>query len=159
LTALWLTVSIILVILGVAGTIIPVLPGTPLIFGGALVYGFATGFQEVTKEFLLLMFVLTLISLVLDYLAAAWGTRRYGGSSQAVLGAILGGVVGLLTLGPIGLLVGPMLAVVMVELLQRRPLDVAVRAAFGTLIGVVGGIGMQLLIGLTMALLFVFRIT
>ena len=87
---------------------------------------------------------------MIDNLASAWGARRYGGSKQAIWGALIGGVVGIFL--PFGLLVGPLLGALLAELLLvRKPLGLALRSAWGTLLGVLGGVAakfaLHLLIG------------
>ncbi|MGB4681607.1 MAG: DUF456 domain-containing protein, partial [Dethiobacteria bacterium] len=91
---------------GIVGTFAPVLPGAPLIWLGMLIFGIMTGFEKLGWLFYLLQGLLAVAVLGVDYLATALGSRYFGASKAAALGALLGLVVGLFFF-PIGLLVGP----------------------------------------------------
>ena len=87
---LW-TVVIALFLIGLTGTILPTLPGNLLIFGGALIYGIFTEFEEVTLWVLAALGVISIGAQVLDYLAEAYGARRFGATKYGIWGAIIGG--------------------------------------------------------------------
>ncbi|MFC4639458.1 DUF456 domain-containing protein [Deinococcus hohokamensis] len=134
---------------GLVGTFVPVLPATLIIFVGAVAAALLDGFQTgADLPFLLVFLVITVGALLVDNLASAWGARRYGGSRAAGWGALLGGVAGLL-LGPLGLIVGPLGGALLAELLvARRPLPEALRSTWGTLIGLLTGLGAKLVLHL-----------
>ncbi|AWN23759.1 DUF456 domain-containing protein [Deinococcus irradiatisoli] len=127
-------------LLGLVGTFVPAVPATLIIFLGMLAATFLAGFQWWPDLPLLLSFgVITVLISLIDNVASAWGARRFGGGKQAGWGALVGGLVGLFI--PFGLLVGPLLGALLAELLLvRRPLLPAMRAAFGTVLGVLGGV-------------------
>jgi uncharacterized protein YqgC (DUF456 family) len=89
---LW-ALAAVLVVVGVAGLILPALPGAPLIVAGLVLASWAEGFAYVTWPWLLLIAALAALTLVVDFAATALGAKRYGASPRAVLGAVLGGVV------------------------------------------------------------------
>src|SRR5690606_3062476 len=119
LQLLYYVVAAILVAIGIAGTILPALPGLPLVFGGMLLAAWAGGFELVGVPMLVLLGVLTLLSLVVDFWATALGAKRVGASGKAVAGAVIGTFVGIF-FGPLGLLGGPFAGALAGELLHGR---------------------------------------
>ena len=103
---LYYLVAAALVMVGLAGTVLPALPGLPLVFAGMLLAAWVDGFANVPAWVLVLLGLLTLLSLAIDFWATALGAKRVGASRKAVLGAMLGTLAGLF-LGPFGLLLGP----------------------------------------------------
>ena len=99
-------IAAILVLVGLAGIIVPALPGIPLIFAGMLLAAWTDGFDKVGAWTLAALGVLTLLSVAVDFWATAVGARRVGASRLAIIGAVLGTFAGLF-FGPLGLFVGP----------------------------------------------------
>ncbi len=139
----------VLLIAGLLGSFLPLLPGTPLIVLGALLYAFMTDFQTIGVGRLLILVGFSLLAYALDYTAGALGVRRFGGSSWAVVGAVLGAVVGVF-FGPIGLVLGPILGSVLGELLRNRKLKDSLRTAFGTGVGMLLGVVAKLSLAVVM---------
>src|SRR3546814_17313400 len=106
LHALWYVLAALMVIVGLAGTILPALPGLPLVFGGMLLAAWADGFERVEWWWLLVLGALTALSMLIDFWATAAGAKRVGASRNAVVGAVVATVAGLF-FGPIGLFAGP----------------------------------------------------
>jgi uncharacterized protein len=125
----WLLAGL-LVLAGIAGTVLPVLPGAPLVFLGLLIGAWADDFQKVGWVTLLVLALLTALSFAVDLWAAHHGIRRAGASGWAVAGALLGGLVGFFFSLP-GLLVGPFLGAFAGEYVARRDLRQAGRAGVG----------------------------
>jgi len=100
------------------GTILPILPGAILIYGGMLLYGFMTKFATLDANFFLLQALVLVLIFSVDFLASAIGTRRSNGSKQAAGGAIIGTLLGLIFFGPLGIVIGPFLGAVGAELLR-----------------------------------------
>jgi uncharacterized protein YqgC (DUF456 family) len=131
----WL-VAFILVALGVAGTVLPLLPGAPLVFLGLLVGAWADGFQKVGWVTLTLLALLALSSYAIDLWATHHGARRAGASPLAMAGALLGSLAGLFFSLP-GVILGPFLGAFAGEYIARRDLRRAGRAGLGTWLGLV----------------------
>ncbi len=146
--------AVVFFTIGVLGTILPALPGAPLIWLGMLIYGFFVKFQNLPLVFFIGQGLAVLLIFLIDYLASIWGVRRYGGSREAVWGSILGGLLGILVLGPFGLIFGPFIGAVAGELYRRSPLDKALEVGFGTLIGFLGGAVLKLAIEAVMIIWF-----
>lgn len=142
-----------LMIAGLAGAVLPILPGTPLIFAGALLYAYATDFETIGVGRLALLAVLAAVSSALEYIAGALGARKFGGSRAAVIGALIGAVVGL-AWPPLGLLVGPLVGAIAGEFMRTRQLAGSVRAGMGTALGVIAGLLSHFALAVVMVALF-----
>jgi len=153
-----LVLAVLLFILGLAGIVLPVLPGVILIYGGMLLYGLLTGFETLDTNFYVLQGMAVLLAFFIDYLAAATGTRRYGGSGRSAWGAAAGLLLGLFLLGPFGLIVGPFLGAVLVGLAEGKRLEQSVRVGIGTLVGLLGGLILKFGIAGTMIIWFFMSI-
>ena len=129
-----LVIASLLLLTGVVGSFAPVLPGAPLIWLGMLLYGLIAGFGSLDVLFFLLQACLALAVIGIDYLAAATGSRYFGASKFAAAGAALGLMIGLFFF-PVGLLVGPFLGAVLLELIFSRKADLALRSGLGAVIG------------------------
>lgn len=138
-----LVVACLFFLAGIIGSIAPVLPGAPLIWLGMLIYGFIAGFAELNTTFFILQGCLALAVMGIDYLATALGSRYFGASKAAVAGAVLGLFVGVFSF-PIGLLVGPFLGAVLLELIFNRNAAMALRSGLGAVIGFWGGAAFKL---------------
>ncbi len=153
-----LVLAIILFGVGLLGSILPILPGPIIIFAGMLLYGFMTDFATLDTYFFLLQALVVVLIFSIDYLASAAGTKRSGGSKQAAWGAAVGIIPGLLFFGPLGIVIGPFMGAVAVELLRGVEINQAFRIGFGTLIGVLGGTVLKVLIGIMMIVYFFMQI-
>jgi uncharacterized protein YqgC (DUF456 family) len=150
---LWI-LSALLVGVGMAGTVLPLLPGVPLVFAGLVLAAWIGGFEQVGWPVLLLLGVLALLSLAVDAAAASLGAKRVGASRAAILGAALGTLVGVF-FGLPGLLVGPFAGAAAGQFLVRGDLGDAGRAGFGAWIGFLLGSLAKLALAAMMLLIFV----
>ena len=130
--------AVALVLVGLAGTVLPVLPGPPLVFAGLLLAAWADGFERVGWLPLTVLGLLTLATLAIDLLAASWGTKRLRASPLAAVGAVIGSIAGLLT-GFIGLVVGPFIGAMAGEYWARRDLRRAGKVGLGAWLGIILG--------------------
>lgn len=124
----------VLVLIGLAGTLLPILPGVPLIFVGLLVAAWADNFQHVGAVTLTILGVLTAVAIAADFLASALGAKKLGASPKAVVGATLGAIVGMF-FGLPGLVLGPFVGAVVGELSAKRELLQAGKSGLGTWLG------------------------
>lgn len=134
---LWLLAGL-LVLVGVLGSVLPGLPGAPLVFAGLATAAWADDFQRVGWIALTLLGLLTLTSFAIDFIAASLGARRVGATRLAIVGALLGTLVGVF-LGLPGLILGPFLGAVAGELVSHGKLEQAGRAGLATWVGLVFG--------------------
>lgn len=152
-------VAAILVIAGLVGVVLPALPGLPLVFAGLLISAWADGFHHVGAPMLVVLGLLTVVSLVVDYWAAAHGAKRLGASRTATIGAAVGMLVGGFVFFPIGFFLGPFVGALAGELLHRRSLaqadlGAATKIGIGTWLGIALGIALKLAIAGLMLGLF-----
>jgi uncharacterized protein len=151
---LWV-LAVVVVLVGIAGTILPALPGTPLVLLGLVLAAWADGFQKVGWFPLTVIGGLTVLSLVVDFAATSLGAKRVGASWLAVAGATVGTIVGLF-FGLPGLILGPFVGAVLGEYLARRNRDQALKAGFGTWVGILLGTAGKLALVFMMVGVFVF---
>ena len=153
-----LITAVILFILGFLGTILPALPGPILIWAGMLGYGYFVNFENLSVSFYLSQALAVGLIYVVDYLSVVLGAKKYGGSRYAGWGAAAGTLVGLITLGPLGVIVGPFAGAVLVEILTGRTAQQAVKVGIGTIIGFLGGTFVKLLMEIVMIIWFFITI-
>jgi len=146
-----------MIAVGFVGTILPVLPGTVLIYAGFLTYGLITGFDSLGWPFYLGELVLVGLSYVVDFMASAYGVKFFGGSKAAIWGALFGSLL-IFVSGPIGLIVGPLIGAVAGELIAGKEVRRACNAGFGTFVGLLGGTVLKLTISCAMVGWFVWQI-
>lgn len=145
--------AVLLIVIGLAGTVLPALPGVPIILLGLLLMAWMDGFIAVSITTMLWLSVLAVLSVVIDFVATAEGARRFGAGRLAILGATVGLLVGLF-FGLPGILFGPFLGAVAGHLLGKANLDDSMRAGVGASIGVVIGTAAKVVIGAVMLVWF-----
>ncbi len=150
-----LLVAAAMVLAGLAGSVLPALPGVPLVFGGLLVAAWADDFQRVGWITLTLLGVLTLASFAIDFAATAMGAKRVGASKLAIVGAALGALGGLF-LGIPGLILGPFVGAVAGEMLSHGEWRKATQAGLATWMGLLFGTLAKLALVFTMLGIFLF---
>lgn len=146
--------AILLLIVGILGCILPVIPGPPLSFGGILLLHF-TRFGDFTFEFLVLMGFLAIAVTVLDFIVPVWGTKKLGGSKYGIWGATIGLVIGIFIFPPIGIIIGPFFGALFGELLRDNNLNKAFVAALGSFVGFLLGTGMKLIVSIVITYYFI----
>ncbi|HEX2768990.1 MAG TPA: DUF456 domain-containing protein [Geobacteraceae bacterium] len=149
---LWIVVGI-LTVTGLAGMMLPFLPGAPVLFLGLLCAAWAEDFHYIGLWTLLLLGCMAALTYLVEFVASILGAKSFGGSSRAMIGAALGGVVGLF-FGIPGILLGPFAGAILGELSLQRSLNQASRAGFGTVVGMAVGMAGKLAIGIAMVGLF-----
>jgi uncharacterized protein YqgC (DUF456 family) len=146
---LYFILSAMLILAGVAGAVVPVLPGVPLVFAGMLLAAWADHFQHIGAFTLTILGVLCALALLIDFVASLAGAKRVGASSRALWGAMLGTLVGVF-FGLPGLLLGPFLGAGIGELSTGRELRHATRVGIGTWLGLLFGTLAKLALCFTM---------
>jgi uncharacterized protein len=145
---LWIAAGA-LIVSGALGAVLPILPGAPLILLGAVLGAWAEDFAYIGVWPLVGLAVLTAMAVAVDFIAGAFGVKRFGASRRAVTGAALGAIVGLF-FGILGVLVGPFVGAVIGELSVRRDLAAAGRAGVGAALGLALGAAAKLAIAFAM---------
>jgi uncharacterized protein YqgC (DUF456 family) len=149
---LWV-LAVALILGGLAGLVLPAVPGAPMLFAGLLVAAWTEDFVYVGTTTLVVLGVLAALSYLLDFAASALGARRYGASGRAIVGATIGALAGIF-FGLPGLIAGPFIGAVIGELSVRRDLPGAARAGYGAFVGLILATAGKLALGFTMIGLF-----
>ena len=169
-----LALTLVLMVVGLLGSVLPGLPGVTLIFLSALVYAILTDFRTVGVAILMVLFIFAAIAFVADFVATSYGARRFGASNWGTVGGAVGGIagalIGLLFLGVgslFGLILGTIAGVFLGEYLKRtrqgrqEPGSTgsdwrrASHAAGGVLVGYLASAVIQGLLGLASVIVFV----
>jgi uncharacterized protein len=149
----WWVLAIALIVVGVIGTFLPVLPGVILIFGGMLLGAWIDDFERVGWVALVILGVLTVLVLAVDIVSGLLGAKRVGASKLAIIGAAVGTIVGL-AFGIVGVLIAPFIGAVIGEVIARGQIAPAARVGVATWIGMV--VGALAKLALVLAMIGVF---
>ena len=152
----WLVLGIILLLAGLAGCFVPLLPGPPLAYMALLVLQLRAE-PPFSLNFLLLWAVLVALVTLLDYVIPVYGTKKFGGTQAGVWGCTLGLVAGF-WLGPLGIIIGPFVGAFVGEWLADRNSEKALRAAIGSFIGFLAGTVLKLVVCGVMAYYFILAL-
>ena len=152
-----IVITSVLFLAGMFGTLVPVIPGAPIVWLGMLTYGFITGFAKHSVLFFVLQGVLAILVMATDYAFTAMGSRYFGGSKAAIFGAAAGLLIGLFFF-PIGLLIGPFLGAVIADLIYKKNVNDAVKSGVGATLGFWLALPLKLLIVVAMISWFIFTI-
>ncbi len=136
-------IAIILLLISIAGCVLPLLPGPPLTYISLLLLHF-TKEHQFTNKFLIIMAAVAIGVTIIDNIIPIIGAKKYGGSKKAVWGSIIGLVFGMFFLPPWGIIVGPFAGAVIGELIDGKDASSALRSGFGTFMGFMGGIILKL---------------
>jgi uncharacterized protein YqgC (DUF456 family) len=153
---LYWIVAAALVGLGLAGLVLPGLPGAPLILAGLVLLAWAENFAYIGIWTIVALTLLALLTYGVDFWATMFGTKKFGASKRAVIGALLGVVAGLF-LGLPGVIFAPFIGAVIGELSARKSVPQAARAGIGATIGLV--LGAALKIAMAFAMIGIFLVT
>jgi uncharacterized protein len=148
-----LVVTLLIMGVGAVGTIVPVLPGTPIILVAAVAHRLYFGEASANLFVLLVLLFLTVLSYVLEYAAQILGAKKLGATWKGAVGAVIGGLVGLFFSIP-GILLGPFIGATLFELLGGRAVKPAARAGVGAVIGLLIGTAGKIAIAVAMVMLF-----
>jgi len=141
---------ILLIILGVGvmGTLLPFLPGAVLMFLAVLIYGFIDNWMHFSPLFVVNIGIITVAAIALDYFSGIIGAKKFGASKNGTWGGVLGGIFGVFLLGPLGLIAGVISGVIIGELFSGKSFNLALKSLLGTVIGIVGGAIFQFILAL-----------
>jgi len=154
----WWLVTIVLFAVGLIGAVLPVIPGTTIILGAAVIHRMMLGPEKsIGWRSITLFVLLTLATYALDFLSGYFGAKYFGATRWATFGAIAGALVGIV-FGLIGLFVGPVIGAIAGEFLAGKRMIDAGRAGWGSLLGNLGGMIGKLVIALVMITIFLMNV-
>ena len=156
--AFWWLFAIVLMALGLIGTVIPIVPGTTIILAAAVVHRLVLGAdRSLGWSALIAMLVLTLLTYAIDAAAGYLGAKRFGATKWGLIGGAVGALLGLF-FGLLGLFVGPVIGAIAGELIGGKEVMKAGRAGWGTFLGALAGVVAKLFIGLIMIVIFLMNV-
>jgi uncharacterized protein YqgC (DUF456 family) len=141
---LLITLGIILVLIGIAGSILPILPGPPIAYAGVLLQQLRDP-NPFSSKFLWIWAGIVVASLILDYIIPAWGTKKFGGTRYGVWGCTLGFILAF-WMGPWGIIIGPFLGAFVGEMIAGQDSRKSFRAAVGSFVGFLVGSLLKMII-------------
>jgi uncharacterized protein YqgC (DUF456 family) len=145
----------ICMLVGVAGSLLPVLPGLPVSYVGLLLLH-ASSYGDFSRNFLIVWALIVAVMIVIEYLIPKWGTKKYGGTKAGQRGALIGTIAGLFVFPPFGLIIGPFAGAFIGELMvDINNSDKAFRSAWGSLMGFLAGSLLKVVVALVMLFYFV----
>jgi uncharacterized protein len=153
MTIFLFVLAVVLVIVGLVGTVLPALPGAMLIVAGLVVAAWADGFARVGVWTLVVIGAIGAASYLVDFAAAALGAKKFGASPRAMIGAGLGTLAGLF-LGPVGIIFGPFVGAIIGELTVHRDIARVGKAGLAAWIGFL--LGMAVKVGIAFLMIAIF---
>ncbi|WP_461532191.1 DUF456 domain-containing protein [Sinomicrobium sp.] len=150
-------IGFLCMIIGILGSVLPVLPGPPISWVGLLLLHFTEG-VTLSWWFLALTFVVAVGITILDYVIPAMGTKKFGGSKAGMWGTTIGLVVGIIAPIPLGILIGPFVGALIGELINKADGKTALKAAFGSFLGFLSGTFMKLVVTVIFLVLYIAKV-
>jgi len=150
--------TLIVMLIGLAGCLLPVIPGVPVIWAAAFLYGILTDFEVIGRDYLLLFGILAVLSQLLDWLAGTYGARKLGAGKWGMIGALVGTVIGFIIGNLVGVIVVPLVGAIVFELLAGKETKSALKAGFGTFLGFVAGVLLKVGLGVVMIVVFIYDV-
>ena len=153
---IFLIIGLILIIGGIIGSFIPILPG-PITSWVGLLFLYLTDAVPMSYTVLGITLILALTIFILDYFIPAMGAKRFGGSRYGVIGTTVGLLIGIFFFPPFGIIIGPFLGALTGEILYGTKSNIAVKAAFGSLLGLLSSVFIKFIVASCFAVLFVWK--
>ncbi len=147
----------LIMLVGLIGCILPMLPGTPLVFAGIYIYAWLSGFTIISRNLVIIFLILTVFSVVIEYITSSIGSKKFGASKLGFIGAFIGAVIGVFFI-PWGLVLGPLLGALIGELIVGKKIKEAFRSGTGAVIGFFGGTFLKVVISFGMIAFFTIRL-
>jgi len=149
----WILV-ILLFIIGMIGTVYPILPSVFAIYGAFFVYGFMISFEPFGWWFWIIQTLIVIILTVSDYVVSAMGVKKFGGSKASIWGSTIGLIIGPFVIPAFGLILGPFIGAVIGELINGASFERAVKAGVGSVLGFFASSAVKIVLQIIMIILF-----
>ncbi|MDH7448002.1 DUF456 domain-containing protein [Aquimarina sp. 2201CG14-23] len=151
-------IGFILCLVGIVGSFLPVLPGPMTSWIGLLILHFTKVIPQ-NWTFLGVTLGIAVFVWILDYIVPAWGTKRFGGTKYGMIGSSVGLILGLLFLGPFGIIIGPFAGAFIGELIKdSNDASKALKAAFGSFLGFLAGTFVKFIVSIAFVILYVNKV-
>lgn len=153
----FILIGFLLMLVGIAGAVLPVLPGVPISWLGLLMIYLAPSI-DFEWGFLTITFIIAALLYLLDYIIPAIGTKKFGGSRYGMIGATIGLFVGMIAPIPFGIIIGPFAGAFVGEMINTKTRHNALRAAFGSFVGFLASTFMKLMATFVYLGLFLYKV-
>lgn len=150
--------AILLMLIGLAGAILPIIPGPIISFFGLLTVYFLSD-NPLDDQFMITIAIIAVAVTAIDQVVPILGTKKMGGSKYGVNGSIVGLIIGIFFFPPIGLIVGPFLGALAGELISGKDLNQATRAGFGSFVGFISGTVLKLIFSAVVAYYIIINLS
>lgn len=154
-TVIFAIICAILLLVGLVGVVMPYLPGIPIAWLGLFIYAIGTDWERISVTVIVVFAALTVLALLMDYIAPLLGAKKYKASKWGMIGASIGLFLGIIIFQMWGIIVGPLLGALIGELLSGKSAGEAFKVSLGTLIGFLFGSLMKIVLILVMAGFFI----
>lgn len=154
---LLITISVLLILIGILGSVVPILPGPPIAFCGLVLVQF-TSKHPFSVEFLIIFGFLAIVSAIIDNVLPVYATKKFNGSKRGVWGSAIGLIIGLFFFPPFGIIIGPMVGAFLGEILDGKSPNNSIKPAFGSFIGFLSSIFLRFALSVVMAYYFVVKV-
>lgn len=158
MNAIIILAAIGLMLIGLIGSFLPLIPGSPLILLGVFIYAWHSNFLVITWGTLAILLALAVLSQILEHFASLLGAKKFGASRWGMIGAFLGGMIGFFSSGILGILIGPFIGALLLEFFHGQSLNASLKIGLGTLVGFLGGAIGKIIIAFTMIGIFLIKI-
>ena len=152
-----ISVGILFIIIGIIGSIVPILPGPPIAYGGLLIVQLSSK-HPFSVGFLLIFGVLAILSAIIDNVLPIYATKKFNGSKKGVWGSAAGLILGLFVFPPFGIILGPIIGAFVGEMINGKPAKQSLKPAIGSFIGFLSSIFLRLILSIIMAYYFVMHV-
>jgi len=156
ISILLIIIGLLAALAGLAGCILPVIPGPRVAFLSLIILNLAKDWQAFSLLFLLVMAVIAILMTVLDYVVSMAGAKKYGASKAGIYGSVIGMIIGMISFPPLGIFIGALLGAIICEILIGKKTGEAIRVGWGIFVG--NFIGMALKLAYCIMILFFFII-
>lgn len=151
-------IAIILMLIGLAGVLVPFLPGVPVVWLGFWLFAYQSHWEKISLQITLIFLALTVLSVILEFALPLMGAKKYRASKQGLIGAALGLLIGPFVGGPFGLIIGPLLGAIIGEFVAGKKQDQALQSGLGTFVGFMVSILLRLVLVFVMIGFFAIAI-
>jgi uncharacterized protein YqgC (DUF456 family) len=153
---LLISIGFILIIGGIIGSFLPVIPG-PITSWFGLLFLYLSSIVPINYTILAISLIIAIGIFILDYFIPAMGAKRFGGSKYGVIGTTIGLILGLIFFPPFGIIIGPFLGALIGELIYGTKSNIAIKAAFGSLLGLLTSVFLKFFVAIIYAGLFIWE--
>lgn len=153
-----MVIGFLFCLLGILGSFLPVLPGPFTSWIGLLILHFTDAIPQ-NWMFLGITLAISIVVWVLDYIVPAIGTKRFGGTKYGMIGSSIGLVIGIIFMGPLGIIIGPFIGAFLGELIKdSRESSKALKAAFGSFIGFLAGTFLKFIVSIGFVVFYIIKV-